>query len=507
MQSWKSLTSLEPSEGDSITRRALLKVAGTFITVPASANASAQDLPSSSQAKTNTSRKSVMPQLSAYMSEAAERALPDEATEKAKEHVLDTVASMVSGSALVPGRSAIDFVREYGGKRIATVIGSDLLCGSIQAALANAIMAHADETDDSHAPSQSHPGCAVVPAALAAGEHFGADGTHFLRAVALGYDVGPRFTVTLGGERYETESHWSTHSIATLFGAAAAAGSLARLNAQQMQVLLGYTVQQCSGLASWHRDSQHVQKAFVFAGMPARNGLTSALLVEAGWTGVEDLLSGVDNFFEAFNPHADPEGLIDKLGERYEITRTNIKKWTVGSPIQAALDAIEILQKQHPFTAGQVQQVTVQLATDEAAIVNNREMPDINLQYMVAVMLMDKTASFTSAHDMARMKDPATLREIAKVKLVPSDELQNEMPLRVAIVDIVLSNGMKLSKRVDNVRGTPENPMTREEIVNKARDLMDPVLGAATSAKLMERILNLEQVKDIRELRPLLQRA
>jgi 2-methylcitrate dehydratase PrpD len=74
-------------------------------------------------------------------------------------------------------------------------------------------------------------------------------------------------------------------------------------------------------------------------------------------------------------------------------------------------------------------------------------------------------------------------------------------------VDIVLSNGMKLSKRVDNVRGTPGNPMTREEIVNKARDLMDPVLGAATSAKLMERILNLEQVKDIRELRPLLQRA
>jgi 2-methylcitrate dehydratase PrpD len=387
------------------------------------------------------------------------------------------------------------------------VIGSNLLCGPIQAALANAIMAHADETDDSHAPSQSHPGCAVVPAALAAGEQFGADGSRFLRAVALGYDVGPRFTMTLGGERYETESHWSTHSIATIFGAAAASGCIAQLNAHQMQLLLGYTAQQCSGCASWRRDTEHVQKAFVFAGMPAQNGITSALLVEAGWSGVEDLLSGVDNFFEAFNPHADPAGLVDKLGERYEIARTNIKKWSVGSPIQAALDALEILQKQHPFGADQVQQVTVQLATDEAAIVNNREMPDINVQHMVAVMLMDKTATFQSAHDIARMKDANTSRQRAKVKLVPSDELQKLMPLRVAIVEVTLADGTRLTQRVNNVRGTPENPMTRGEIVTKARELMNPVLGATVATKLIDTIMSLEAVKDIRELRPLLQKA
>ena len=441
------------------------------------------------------------------MSEAGTRSLPDEVIEKTKQHVLDTVAAMVSGSVLPPGRSAIDFVRGYGGKEVSTVIGSNLLCGPMQAALANAIMAHADETDDSHAPSQSHPGCAVVPAALAAGEQFGADGSRFLRAVALGYDVGPRFTMTLGGERYETESHWSTHSIATIFGAAAASGCIAQLNTHQMQLLLGYTAQQCSGCASWHRDTDHVQKAFVFAGMPARNGVTSALLVEAGWSGVEDLLSGVDSFFEAFNPQADPAGLIDKLGEQYEIARTNIKKWSVGSPIQAALDALELLQKQHPFGADQVQQITVQLASDEAEIVNNRQMPDINVQHMVAVMLMDKTATFQSAHDMARMKDAATLRERAKVKLVPSDALQNLMPLRVAIVEVTLANGTRLKQRVDNVRGTPENPMTRGEIVSKARELMNPVLGATVATKLIDKVMSLETVRDIRELRPLLQKA
>jgi 2-methylcitrate dehydratase PrpD len=414
---------------------------------------------------------------------------------------------MVSGSDLLPGRDAIQFVRTYGGKEVSTVVASNILCGPIEAALTNGMLAHADETDDSHAPSQSHPGCAVVPAALATGEQFAISGAHFLRAVTLGYDIGSRFTMTLGGQQFETETHWSTHSIAPLFGAAAAAACAASLKVQQMRWLLSYTAQQSSGLFAWRRDIEHIQKAFVFAGMTARSGVTSALLVQSGWTGVEDILSGKDNFFEAYNPKANPAGLIDGLGERFEITRTNIKKWPVGSPIQAALDALEILRKQHPFDADQVRDVSVQLATDEAGIVNNREIPDICLQHMVAVMLLDKTVTFASAHDKARLKDPATLRERAKVKLIPDDQLERLMPLRVAIVGVTLGDGTHLSRRVDNVRGTPENPMTRDEIVVKARDLITPILGAAKCTNLIEKVLTLESVKDIRELRPLLQRS
>lgn len=445
--------------------------------------------------------------LSAYMSEANGRALPEEVTEKTKHHILDTVAAMSSGSELLPGRTAIQFARSYGGKQVATVVAANFLCGPIEAALTNGVLAHADETDDSHAPSQSHPGCAVIPAALAAGEQFGISGTHFLRAVALGYDVGTRITMTLGGQEFEAGSHWSTHSISPLFGAAAAAGCAASLNAQQMRLLLGYTAQQSSGLGAWNRDSEHIQKAFLFGGMTARSGVTSALVVHTGWTGVEDLFSGTDNFFEAYNAHADPAGLIEKLGERYEVTRTNIKKWPVGSPIQAALDAVELLRKRRPFDAEQVQQLTVRLAKDEAAIVNDREIPDICLQHMAAVMLLDKAVTFASAHDKGRMKDPATLRERAKVKLIPDEELERLMPLRVAIVEVTLVDSAKLTQRVDNVRGTPENPMPREEVVAKVGDLTTPVLGAAACTNLIDKVFHLENVKDIRELRPLLQRG
>lgn len=448
----------------------------------------------------------VMERLSSYMGEASDRPLPEDVIEQTKLHFLDTVAAMISGSQLPPGRTALAFAQEYGGKEVATVVASALVCGPIEAALTNGMLAHADETDDSHSPSQSHPGCAVIPAALATGERFAISGVHFLRAVTLGYDVGTRVTMTLGGQRFEADSHWSTHSISPLFGAAAAAGCAARLNPQQMRWLLGYAAHQSSGLGSWNRDTQHVQKAFHFGGMTARSGVTAALLVQSGWTGVEDIFSGKDNFFAAYNPNADPQGLIDKLGERYEVTRTNIKKWPVGSPIQAALDAIVLLRKERPFRARDAQKVTVRLAKDEAAIVDNREIPDICLQHTVAMMLLDGTVSFVSAHDRDRLKDPATLRERAKVQLIPDGDLQGLMPLRVAIVDVVLIDDTHLRQRVDNVRGTPKNPMTRDEVVAKATDLIAPVIGETQGAKLVDSILHFEDLPDVRRLRPLLQR-
>jgi len=449
----------------------------------------------------------VMTKLGTFMSEAAGHALPAEVVEKTKHMILDTLAAMISGSELPPGRFAINFARAYKGNPIATVAGSNVLCGPIEAALCNGMLAHSDETDDTHPPSQSHPGCATVPAALAAGERFNIGGQQFLRAVTLGYDIGTRVTATLGRLQYMFDSHRSTHSIAGTFCAAAAAGCAASLNARQMRWLLSYTAQQASGTAAWQRDTDHIEKAFDFAGMPARNGVTSALLVQAGGTGVEDIFSGADNFFDAFMPKNDPAMVIDKLGERYEITRTNIKKWTVGSPIQAPLDALEILLKRYKFQPDQVKQIVVRAATNEAKIVDNREIPDICMQHMIAVMLIDRTASFKSAHDTARMKDPGILRQRAKVQLVGDEELEKLMPRRVGIVEVTLNDGMRFSERVDNVRGTAENPMPREEVIAKARDLIAPVLGNAIAAKLIDTVFDIEKVKSVLELRPLLQKA
>ena len=449
----------------------------------------------------------VMLTLSDYMAAAASRALPDEATEHAKHHVLDTLAAMISGSELLPGQAAQRYIHAHGGKGAATIAGTMLTAAPVDAALANGVMAHADETDDSHNVSRSHPGCAIVPAALAAGEELGIDGARFVRAVTLGYDVGTRVVMAMGGAEFSYENSLATHSIAGTFGAAAAAACAAGLNARQMRWALDYTAQQSSGIVAWRRDTDHIEKAFVFGGMTARNGVTAALVVQSGWNGVEDIFSGADNFFQAYAPKAKPERLIEKLGERYEIVQTDIKKWTVGSPIQAPLDAIEAIRGKRPFATDQVRRVTVRLAPSVAAVVDNRDIPDICLQHMVAVMLADKTVSFNAAHDKARMQDAAILRERAKVDLVRDAELAQFLPVRVTVVDIDLADGTFLSERVSAVRGTPRNPMSRAEVMEKARDLTAPILGREKSSGLIDTIYTIEAVSDMRSLRPLLQRG
>jgi 2-methylcitrate dehydratase PrpD len=450
------------------------------------------------------------PEMSAlceYMSAARSRDLPVEVAEHAKYHFLDTLAAMLSGSQLPPGQAAQRYIRDNDAKGTVTIAGTALTASPIDAALANGLMAHADETDDSHNASRSHPGCSIVPAALALGEEYVVDGAHLLRAVVLGYDVGPRVVMAMGGANFSYESKLSTHSIAGTFGASAAAACVAGHDARQMRWTLDYAAQQSSGYIVWRRDSDHIEKGFVFAGMPSRNGVTAALLVRSGWNGVDDIFSGADNFFQAYAPDAKPEQLIDKLGERYEITLTDIKKWSVGSPIQAPLDGIVAIRSKRPFDADQVQRVTVHVAPSVAAVVDNRDIPDICLQHMVAVMLLDKTVSFQAAHDKLRMQDPVVLRQRAKVNLVRDEELAKLLPARVTIDEIELTDGTRLSERVTAVRGTVANRMTRSEVTDKARDLIAPVLGRDTSERLIETVYAIETVTDVRSLGRLLRRG
>jgi 2-methylcitrate dehydratase PrpD len=181
-----------------------------------------------------------------------------------------------------------------------------------------------------------------VPAALAMAEREGRGGTAFLRAVALGYDIGTRVNLALGDYDFRDVGH-SSHSFGPSFGAAAAAGALAGVNADQARWLLSYAAQQCSGISCWMRDEEHVEKAFDFGGMPARNGVAAATMVAHGFTGVDDVFEGERNFFVAYGRKPDPALLTRGLGAVYEIMNTNIKRWSVGSPIQAPLDALMTL--------------------------------------------------------------------------------------------------------------------------------------------------------------------
>jgi 2-methylcitrate dehydratase PrpD len=444
-----------------------------------------------------------MQQLSRYIAGALRRPLPKEVLEKTKHHVLDTLAAMVSGSRLLPGTKAISYTQTLGGAKEATVAGSRVVTTAQNAALANGMLAHADETDDSHAPSLTHPGCGIVPAALAMAERERRNGTALLRAVALGYDVGCRLTLSLDPYQFREDGH-STHSFGPMFGAAAAAGILAGLKEQGVRHLLSYTAQQASGISCWMRDPEHIEKAFDFGGMPARNGVAAAAMVAHGFTGVEDVFSGERSFFVAYGRSPRPEVLAAGLGETYEIMNANIKRWSVGSPIQAPLDSLAELIKQNNLKSDDVEHVTVRVAHQGANTVDNRDMPDICMQHMCAVMLLDGTVSFKSSHDEKRMRDPRVLAVRNKITLRGDDALTRAMPSREGIVELRLCGGRELRHHTRAVRGTAENPMTRAEVDAKSYDLIAPVTGRARARKLCDAVWALEKMDDMCKLRLLL---
>jgi 2-methylcitrate dehydratase PrpD len=439
------------------------------------------------------------------MVEARERALPPEVARDARHRILDTLAAMVSGSHLKPGEMAIRYVRAQGGAEEASVLATDIRTTAVNAALANAMFGHADETDDFHPETKAHPGCAVVPAALAMAEREGSSGAALLTAVTLGYDLCCRFLLALGADLVR-RTHRSAEGTSSTMGAVGAAAALARLDEKGMRHALSYAAQQVSGVWSWVRDAEHVEKAFDFSGMGARNGVTAAIMAQMGFSGVWDVFDCEHNVLQALSTEPKPEEMVAGLGSRFFITETAIKPFSVGYPIQAPLDAFLTLRRQHGLTPDNVERIVARLPEDGARVVNDRSMPDINCQHVLALALVKGGVSFDDSHSYEQMKDPKVRAVKERVQLIPDAKLMDPAAPRSGRVEVTLRDGRTVSHFTPHAPGTKENPMTTEAVNAKARDLMEPVLGAKRTEELIRRVNALEELRNVRDLRPLLVR-
>src|SRR6202045_2186475 len=310
------------SESHMPSRRRVLQAAGAVATLAVSPIRMAVAADADANAD-------VTGRLARYMAAARDNALPEAVMVECKHRILDTFGAMVSGSRMTPGMMSVKYVRSLGGQPEASVIGSNFRTTTINAALANAMCAHSDETDDFEPVTKAHPGSAVVPAALAVAENEGRNGQDFIRAVALGYDLACRLLMALGPDLVRG-SHRSAEGTASTFGSLGAAASLARLDEKRMRYAISYSSQQVSGLWSWVKDKDHIEKAFDFAGMGARNGVTAVSMVQAGVVGVSDVLDGTNNLFIALSNHAKPGAMLEGLGTGFYVTETAIKTFSVG---------------------------------------------------------------------------------------------------------------------------------------------------------------------------------
>jgi 2-methylcitrate dehydratase PrpD len=438
--------------------------------------------------------------LSHYIVSNQAAQLPAPVIERAKIHILDTLGAMISGSALKPGKVAIDFVRGQGGPAEATVVASNVSTSAILAALANAMTAHADETDDAHFPTVTHPGSVILPAALGVAEIGHRSGRDLVVAVVLGYDVMCRINKAFD-RAWMGKRGLHAGSLCAIFGAAAAASRLLKASAQQVRHALALAASQASGVNTWRQDPEHIDKALCFSGAPARNGVTAALMAQAGFTGTATVFEGEENFFKAFSEDSHPDEVIKELGSRYEILDTSIKKYPAGQPIQATLEGYFTLIKQHRLDPRRIQKIVVRLPDTQARTINDRHMPDVNCQYMLAVAMLDGKIDFQNSHDFERMHDPQVLELKRKVELVADDELTRIFPaVRNAIVEITTADGGQFKTLVDRMPGAPYNPLSAQELEEKFLSLSIPILGEQRSQTIARTIGNLENLTDVAQL-------
>jgi 2-methylcitrate dehydratase PrpD len=479
-----------------ISRRRVLQTAGGVL---AAASLPASEHSTIAAQESRTASTDLTGRVARYMASARAHALPPDVARETRHRILDTIAAMVSGATLKPGEAAIRFARAQGGVPEATVLTTTIRTSAVNAALVNGMFGHADETDDFEPVTKAHPGCAVVPAALAMGERTKGSGQDLIRAVALGYDLCCRWLMALGPGHVRA-THRSAEGVSATMGAAAAAAAMARLDEKGMRYALSYAIQQVSGVWSWERDVEHVEKAFDFAGMGARNGVTAALMVQLGFTGVEDVLEGEHNALEAHSREPKPEEMARDLGSRYFVTETAIKTFSVGYPIQAALDAFLSLRREHALTPATVDRIVATLPEDGARIVDNRSMPDVNLQYLIAVALVDGTVSFDASHSYERMKDLQVLDVKRRVELVADRALMDPAAPRSARIEVRLRDGRTVNRFTRHAPGTKENPLDTAGVDAKARSLMEPVIGARRTSAVIDRAHALDTLKDLREL-------
>lgn len=228
--------------------------------------------------------------------------------------------------------------------------------------------------------------------------------------------------------------------------------------------------------------------------------------MQSGFTGVADVLEGEKNFLGAYSSSPEPGKLIEGLGERFEIMATSIKRFPAGAPIQAAAAALLSIIERHRPRPEDIVRVVVRLPGYGVEVVDDRHMPDVNLQYIMAVTLLDGNLSFAATHSMRRMREKSVRAMKARVELVADDALTQATIPRQAIVELTRRGGEVVREHVVSVRGTPENPMSFEEVRAKALDLMGPVLGADRATAVIDRIQTLDSLTNARELGLLLKK-
>jgi 2-methylcitrate dehydratase PrpD len=438
-------------------------------------------------------------------------ALPEEVVRKAKLCVLDTLGCCIFGASLDPLHKLTEMVAAESCAGRATIFGGALRTSPGLAALVNGTSAHAFQLDEIHLESTLHPGSLALPAGIAVAEPLpSVRGRDLLAAVVAGYEVGIRVGLAAKGGMFKNGFH--NQGTTGVFVAAATAAHILGLSARHTQQAFGIAGSQASGLMAVQDGA--MTKSF-HCGRAAQSGVYAAQLAQRDYTGIPNVLDGdYGTFFSAFLDAWSLDPLTEGLGSHWHILRVGFKPAPASNGSITAMTAIDAIMREHGLQAADIAQVTAHVSDNtlhhcgwpyEGDRIQSVLSAQMNLRYGIAVTALERSSGVAQFRD-DKIRDPRILQFIERIRVEHAPEFDGDNGrYRVACRLVVESkNGATYETTVPYRKGSPEDPMSEEELHTKF-DRLTARSGSQQSSQLSALVSDLENLDNVTELARLAQ--
>lgn len=432
--------------------------------------------------------------------------LPSNVVDRVKYYALDFLGVIARGSQEESSKAMYRFIKGLGiANEGGVVIGTKMKTSFQYSALANGTAAHSLEFDDVNNEASLHPGVVIFPAAIAACEMANRGGREFIEGVVLGYEVMIRLGRALGPKEHYSRGFHPTGTCGT-FGAAAAVSKILGLSEQQMLNAIGLAGSQAAG--SMEFLTQGAWSKRMHPGWAAHNGIIASLLAKNRFTGPSSIIEGRFGFLHAYSDNANPEKVIDGLGDDFEILRCSIKPHACCRYMQPSIDAILKIIKENKIKPDDVKKITLGILQAGYSIIaspmdskrNPKTVYDaqFSMPFGAAVAILFEKATLDE-FTQEKLNSQKIKSLMEKVYCVKNPELDKVYPKHwPATAEIKTKDGKVFSTQLEYPKGDPENPLTWDELIEKFNGLASTIYSETRREKMIEQVKNIDNIENLK---------
>ena len=430
--------------------------------------------------------------LARYVTSSSYDALPTQIRHEGVRAFVNWVGCAAGGSREDDVQRMLDVLTQFNGSSEATVVGRPERLDALNAAFINSMSSSALAFNDTHFTTAAHPTSPVAAALLALAERRAVPGKELLHALILGIEVQCRVGNVLCVAPAECQVGLSMQGLVGPIGAAVAAGRILALGPDQMAAAIGLAANQASGL----REAQSTMGSHFTPGHAARCGLLASLLAARGFTCSDSMIEGPKGFAVSYGSNAKPETALDKLGLAFEISTLAYKPYPSGFVIHPIIEAALEIVRTHDFDPEQIQRVELTINPLAVKLTNIVDPQDrgqalVSFQHWTAVTLLYKAAGLAQVTD-AVISEPRVSALRRKVVYTASDNVGRD----AARVRVVLNDGTTMEADVRQCRGSPDRPMSDEDITDKTLAQLQIGYTASAAQQILAQCWRIEEWQD-----------